>query len=129
MSHNLDHTIYDMKTVTINDFAVEIELSPEQIQYFYRENYVNDPNISDAVQLSVALQTQIEEMLCIDQEETNQVNYEIASIELVFDFVKLIPMLEKRGHAISNRDWDKVEGLNLQINDYMQSSQGKHELC
>ena len=57
MSHNLDHTIYDMKTVTINDFAVEIELSPEQIQYFYRENYVNDPNISDAVQLSVALQT------------------------------------------------------------------------
>lgn len=54
---------------------------------------------------------------------------EIANIQLAFDYRIIIPLLTKRGVAISQRQWTKVEKINAEINEYINSPDGNYALC
>lgn len=55
MKHRLEERIFDLKIVTINDYSVEIDLTAEQVQDFYRYHYLNDPTLSEALQLQAII--------------------------------------------------------------------------
>lgn len=51
VKHKRDVVIFDLLTVTINDYTVEIDLSEKQINNFWRDHYKSGDKKPEALQL------------------------------------------------------------------------------
>lgn len=51
VKHKRDVVMFDLLTVTINDYTVEIDLSEKQINNFWRDHYKSGDSMPEALQL------------------------------------------------------------------------------
>ena len=124
---------YDLDTVTVDDFAVELEISIKQYKQFLKQYLKDDEaleNGSVAVAFKKYLKNKIETVL--EEQETDcnlRGTCEIFDIQLAFHNRKVIEKLQNRGNFIASGDLKSVNKLNQKINQILKKKGEKEKLC
>lgn len=110
---------WDVKTVTAGDYTVEFKVSIELYQKFLQKFYDETNPISENNQFKLYVKDEFERRLNLfpDQgldvdENGNETYVEVAMVTCAFNNAKIINWLKKRGDAIKNENWDKLDDIN-----------------
>lgn len=110
---------WDVKTVTAGDYTVEFKVSIELYQKFLQQFYDETNPISENNQFKLYVKDEFERRLNLfpDQgldvdENGNETYVEVAMVTCAFNNAKIINWLKKRGDAIKNENWDKLDDIN-----------------